>query len=166
MTDYNEIYKNCVFDFNQISNQLDIAIQTCKEYGEYYVARGNVETEYGKKLISLLSTLNPQIGSKSKKQVVTSLLKDTNREYVSDDMRDFLTAREQMIYDRAEEKCRVGKQMTEEIGGAFNSLAKDLDTQKKKITTEVLRKMGIYNDVTTFATRSEAYYLSQLREMK
>ena len=161
---YTEIYKKCVLEFSQINHKLDVAIQTCKDYGEYYTLYGNVEIEYGKKMIGLVAMINPNISSKSTKKL-NPLLSST-REYVSDDIQEYLTTREQLLFDRAEEKCRLGKQIIDEIGSAFTTLGKEIETKKKKLATEVQRKIGIYHDVTTFATRSESYYLTQLKEMK
>ena len=54
----NELYKKYVYDFTSLNHKLDLAIQTCKDYGEYYQTRGTLEIEYGKKIEDIIEDIH------------------------------------------------------------------------------------------------------------
>ncbi|EDR29716.1 hypothetical protein EDI_251520 [Entamoeba dispar SAW760] len=150
-----ELYKSCVFDMNSIVHQLDALIDMTKEYGEYYQGRGTLEIEYGKKLLGLTTYLNtPSFG------------KEDPKKFLQTGMKNYIELLDTSNTKRAEEKYNIGKKFIEEVATPLFSLAKEIDTQKKKIVNETFRKVKIYEDVVSFALRCEGHYLNVLKDMK
>ncbi|BFU21597.1 hypothetical protein CL6EHI_182870 [Entamoeba histolytica] len=154
-TTNSELYKSCVFEINSIVHQLDALIDVTKEYGEYYQGRGTLEIEYGKKLLGLITYVNtPSFG------------KEDSKKFLQTGMKSYFELLDTSNTKRVEEKYSVGKKLLEEVATPLFSLAKEIDTQKKKIVNEAVRKVKIYEDVASFALRCEGHYLNVLKDMK
>ncbi|ELP87924.1 hypothetical protein EIN_275110 [Entamoeba invadens IP1] len=159
MTQPIEIFQKSVFHFDEIVKKIESVVDTTKLYGDYFSQRGNLEMDYCRKMIGLTDALNARS--------TLGLLKQTHpKDNVLQTFKTFWEDFDGKTIELYNARGKTGRQFCESVSVALLQLSKEVDAQKKQIYTETMRKVKIYEDLTTFATRSEAYYLTQLRDTK
>ena len=66
----------------------------------------------------------------------------------------------------AEAHVAFGQTLQTDVGKRLAAVSQEVDTQRKKIFPEALRKIKVYQDLIHTAVRAETYYQTHLRELK
>ncbi|ELP93590.1 hypothetical protein EIN_063050 [Entamoeba invadens IP1] len=152
--DEKEIYLNCTTKLPEIIKRVDDVIELTRKYSEFYEQRGTIEMESSKKMM-----INVE-------NILLFGVQTNSKEAMNQPIQDVLNELENECETTAAISQKTGQMLINEVSQPLSNVLKEIETQKKQILLERAKKMKVYDDLNSYALRSEAFYLTHLRDTK